>query len=83
MQINEGSTHVIFRQNRIDVNTKQIAVAVQGPSLHDIVVEDNYRVLTEGPTQKPFMVMKNTGTGDVVERGTKSKTAEDVKGKRE
>ena len=52
MQINEGSSDVTFRENRIDVNAKQVAVAVQGPSLRDIVVEDNYRVLTGGPTQK-------------------------------
>ncbi len=54
MQINEGSSEVALRANRFDVDAEHVPVRAQGLSLVNIVLEDNYRVLKAGPTEKPF-----------------------------
>lgn len=80
LQINEGSSEVIARDNRIDVDNVGIPVRIQGPSLHNILLENNYRVLTAGPTEKPFhRVWGNVGPNDIVERGTTNKTVDEAK----
>jgi len=84
LQINEGTSEVMVRCNRIDVDNQGVPVRLQGPSLSNIVLEDNYRVLTAGPTKKPFYRGWTTGPNDVLERGTTNKTeaeAEALRGK--
>jgi hypothetical protein len=80
VQINEGASHVIVRGNRIDVDNQGVPVHVQGPSVSDIVIEDNCRVLTAGPTQKPFVRAWDIGPEVYIERGTTTKTVEEVRG---
>jgi hypothetical protein len=78
IQINEGTSDVIVRYNRIDVDAVAVPVRAQGPSLHDIVLQDNYRVLTAGPNNKPFYRGWTTGPQDIVDHGSTTKSAEEA-----
>jgi hypothetical protein len=78
MQINEGSSDVILANNRFDVDVEHVPVRAQGPSLARIILENNYRVLKSGPTEKPFFRGWTTGPQDVVEKGTTTCSAEEA-----
>ncbi|MDB5293045.1 MAG: hypothetical protein JWL69_4286 [Phycisphaerales bacterium] len=75
-QINEGSSDVTVRYNRVDSDGKSPPVHVEGPSLKDIRVEDNYRVLNGTPTNKPFVRANQVGPEDFKERGSRTKVDE-------
>lgn len=75
-QINEGSSDVTIKHNRIDCDEKHVPVRLDGPSLKDIRVEDNYRVLKGVPTPKPFVRADRIEPGDLKTHGNKTKLDE-------
>ncbi|MDB5329350.1 MAG: hypothetical protein JWP03_501, partial [Phycisphaerales bacterium] len=75
-QINEGSSDVLVRYNRVDSEGKDVPVHVEGPNLKDIRVEDNYRVLKGTPTNKPFVRANQIAPDDLKEHGSRTKLDE-------
>ncbi|HZL36312.1 MAG TPA: hypothetical protein VFC78_13420 [Tepidisphaeraceae bacterium] len=78
LQINEGSSDVTARYNRFDSSEKTVPVHLDGPSLKDIRVEENYRVLKGTPTQKPFVRADRIEKGDLKTRGNRTKLNEEA-----
>ncbi len=84
MQVNESSSDITVRYNRFDDDRKGCPVHVAGPSINQLLVDENYRVLTNGPTPKPFIRALQIEANNVVERGTTTKgmdEADRLKGK--
>ena len=71
LNIDEGTSDLLIRYNKIDQDTVGVPLRAQGPSLKDIRVEDNIRNLTAGPTPKPFIRQWQTEPGNIVEKGTR------------
>ena len=82
--VNEGTFDITAKYNRFDIDHQSVAVHVQGPSVKDFILEENYRVLTEGPSPKPIMRVYDEQESEIIERGNSFKTkeeAEALKGK--
>lgn len=79
LQVNEGTTDVLIRGNRFDVDQKSVAIHVQGPSVKEFHAEYNYRVLTEGRSPKPMIRAWKSVPGDVDEKESSIKTDEEAK----
>jgi hypothetical protein len=75
IQINEGTSEAIIRYNRLDTDSVGVPIRAQGPSLHDIVLDGNYRVLTAGANDKPIFRGWGIGPNDIIEKNSSTKTA--------
>jgi hypothetical protein len=78
LQINEHTSDLTVRYNRIDVDAQSVPVHIQGPGCNGLVIENNYRVLTAGPTQKPYVRAMESSPGDYLERNNLTLTPEEA-----
>ena len=78
LQINENTSDLTVRYNRIDVDAKNVPVHIQGPGCNGVLIENNYRVLTAGPTQKPYVRAIDSSPTDFIDRNNSTKTKEEA-----